>query len=75
LEKNIEPAQRSIAITPATGRTHFMLAVAYRRPGRRTNEANAAFAKAVALRPGATALNIGPSTRNASPVFSTPANA
>jgi hypothetical protein len=45
-----------------------MLAVAYHRLGR-TNEANAAFAKAVALRPGATALNVGPSTRNASPVF------
>lgn len=60
--------QRSIAITPATGRTHFMLAVAYHRLGQ-TNEAHAAFAKAVALRPGATALNVGPPTRNVSPVF------
>ena len=60
--------QRSIAITPATGRTDFMLAVAYHRLGR-TNEAHAAFAKAMALRPGATALNVGPPTRNASPAF------
>ncbi len=67
-EDAISWLQRSIAITPASGRTDFMLSVAYRRLGR-TNEANAAFAKALALRPGATALNVGPPTRNSSPVF------
>lgn len=60
--------QRSIAITPASGRTYFLLAVAYQRLGR-TSEANAAFAKAMALRPGSTAVNVEPPLRNSSPVF------
>ncbi len=60
--------ERSIAITPASGRSHMMLAVAYQRLGR-TDEARAAFAKAMEIRPGSTVANIVPPLRNASPVF------
>jgi DNA-binding winged helix-turn-helix (wHTH) protein/tetratricopeptide (TPR) repeat protein len=60
--------QRSIAITPGTGRTHMLLAAACQRLGR-TDEAKAALAKALELRPGTTALNVAPPTRNASQVF------
>jgi DNA-binding winged helix-turn-helix (wHTH) protein/Flp pilus assembly protein TadD len=60
--------QRSIAITPASGRPYMLLAVAYQRMGQ-PDEARTAMAKAMALRPGSTALNIGLPTQNASPVF------
>jgi DNA-binding winged helix-turn-helix (wHTH) protein/tetratricopeptide (TPR) repeat protein len=60
--------QRSIAITPGTGRVHMLLAAAYQRSGR-PDEAKAALAKALQLRPGTTALNVAPPTKNASPVF------
>ena len=60
--------ERSIAITPASGRPYLLLAVAYQRLGR-PDEANMAFAKAMELRPGSTALNVPPSFRNASPAF------
>jgi tetratricopeptide (TPR) repeat protein len=60
--------QRSIAITSASGRTHMLLAAAYQRLGR-PNKAKAALAKGLELRPGTTALNVAPPTRNASPVF------
>lgn len=60
--------ERSIAITPASGRSYLLLAAAYQHLGR-TDEAKAALAKALALRPGSTALNVGPPTKNASPVF------
>jgi tetratricopeptide (TPR) repeat protein len=60
--------QRSIAITPGTGRTHLLLAAAYQRLNR-PNEAKAALAKAVELRPGSTAGNVLLPTTNASPVF------
>ena len=46
----------------------MLLAAAYQRLGR-PNEAKAALAKGLELRPGTTALNIAPPTRNASPVF------
>ena len=59
---------RSLAITPGTGRTHATLAAAYQRLGR-TEEARAAMAKALELRPGSTAINIGLPTKNASPVY------
>ncbi|HEX9471820.1 MAG TPA: CadC family transcriptional regulator, partial [Bradyrhizobium sp.] len=60
--------QRSIAITPGTGRTHALLAAAYQLLGR-TDEAKAAMAKTMELRPGSTAGEILPPTMNASPVF------
>jgi DNA-binding winged helix-turn-helix (wHTH) protein/tetratricopeptide (TPR) repeat protein len=59
---------RSIAITPASGRTHLLLAAAYQKLGR-TQEAKAALEKALELRPGTTVLNFVLPTRNASPLF------
>lgn len=59
--------QRSIAITPATGRSHLLLAAAYQRLGR-FEEARAAIAEGLRLRPGTTRLNVGPPMKNASPV-------
>lgn len=59
---------RSIAITPGTGRTHASLAAAYQRLGR-TDDAKAAMAKALELRPGSTAVNIVLPTKNVSPVY------
>ena len=67
-EEAINWLQRSIAITAGTGRTHAVLAAAYQRLGR-TEEARAALAKTMELRPGSTAANIALPTRNASPVF------
>lgn len=60
--------QRSIAITPASGRTHLLLAAAYQQLGR-ADEARAAMAKALELRPGSTALDVPPPTKNTSPVY------
>ncbi|MFK4498152.1 DNA-binding winged helix-turn-helix (wHTH) protein/tetratricopeptide (TPR) repeat protein [Bradyrhizobium japonicum] len=59
--------QRSIAITPGTGRSHFMLAAAYQRSGR-FEEARAAIAEGLRLRPGTTRLSVWPPMKNASPV-------
>ncbi|HEV7322668.1 MAG TPA: tetratricopeptide repeat protein [Ensifer sp.] len=60
--------KRSIAITPASGRTHFLLAAAYQQLGR-TDDARAAMAQAMKLRPGSTAHNLPPPTKNTSPVY------
>jgi DNA-binding winged helix-turn-helix (wHTH) protein/tetratricopeptide (TPR) repeat protein len=60
--------QRSIAVTPGTGRIHLLLAAAYQLLNR-PNEAKAALAKAMELRPGSTAGNVLLPARNASPVF------
>lgn len=60
--------QRSIAITPATGRTHMLLAAAYQQLGR-IEEAKAAMREGLKLRPGTTALNVAPPMKNASPAF------
>lgn len=60
--------QRSLAITPGTGRTHVVLAAAYQRLGRFA-EAQAMVKKALELRPGATAENVGPPIENTSPVY------
>ena len=60
--------QRSIAITPASGRPLMLLAAAYQRLGR-VDDAKAALSKALALRPGTTALNVAPPTIGASPVL------
>lgn len=59
--------QRSIAITPATGRSHLLLAAAYQRSGR-FDEARAAVAEGLRLRPGTTRLNVSPPMKNVSPV-------
>jgi tetratricopeptide (TPR) repeat protein len=67
-EEAVPWLQGSLAITPGSGRTHMLLAAAYQRSGR-TDEAKAALAKALELRPGTTALNVAVPTRNASPVF------
>jgi DNA-binding winged helix-turn-helix (wHTH) protein/tetratricopeptide (TPR) repeat protein len=60
--------KKSIAITPASGRPYLLLAVAYQRLGRQ-DEAKAALAKAMELRPNSTALNVAPPTRNAGQAF------
>ena len=60
--------QRSIAITPATGRSHLLLAAAYQRLGR-ADEAKAALAQTLSLRPGSTARNISPPQKNTSPRY------
>lgn len=60
--------QRSIAVTSASGRTHLLLAAAYQQLGQ-TDEARAAIAKALELRPGSTARNATPPTKNTSPVY------
>jgi tetratricopeptide (TPR) repeat protein len=67
-EEALRWLERSIAITPASGRPYLLLAVAYQRLGRH-DEAKAALAKVMELRPNSTALNIAPPTRNASQVF------
>jgi tetratricopeptide (TPR) repeat protein len=59
--------QRSIAITPGTGRSHFMLAAAYQRLGR-SEEARAAIAKGLRLRPGTNRQSVWPPMKNASPI-------
>jgi DNA-binding winged helix-turn-helix (wHTH) protein/tetratricopeptide (TPR) repeat protein len=60
--------QRSIAITPASGRPHMMMAAAYQQAGR-FEEAKAAIKDGLKLRPGTTALNIASPMKNASPIF------
>lgn len=60
--------QRSIAITPASGRSHMLLASAYQQAGR-IGEARAAMQDGLKLRPGTTALNVAPPMKNASPIF------
>jgi len=64
----IDWLQRSIAITPASGRPMMLLAAAYQRLGRQA-EAEATLTKALTLRPGTTAVNVAPPTTGASPVF------
>jgi DNA-binding winged helix-turn-helix (wHTH) protein/TolB-like protein/Flp pilus assembly protein TadD len=60
--------ERSLAITPGTGRTHMMLAAAYEALGRH-EEAKAAVAQGLQLRPGTTARNVGLPTQNQSPRY------
>lgn len=60
--------ERSLAVTQGTGRTHLVLAAAYHQLGRKA-DTQAMVAQALALRPGATADNIGPPTANTSPVY------
>jgi len=60
--------QRSIAITPASGRTHMLLAAAYQQLGR-TEEARVAMEKGRQLRPGSTTRNVPTPQQNSSPVY------
>lgn len=59
--------QRSIAITPATGRSHLLLGAAYQRSGR-FDEAKAAVAEGLRLRPGTNRRSVWPPMKNASPI-------
>jgi tetratricopeptide (TPR) repeat protein len=59
---------KSIAITPASGRSYMLLAAAYQRLGR-PDEAKAAMTKALALRPGSNASNVKLPPKNASAAF------
>lgn len=77
LNRNEEAAtflQRSIAITPGSGRPYLLLATAYQRQGR-AREAREALAKAMEMRSGSTARNIALPTRNASLTFLAASNA
>jgi DNA-binding winged helix-turn-helix (wHTH) protein/tetratricopeptide (TPR) repeat protein len=67
-EEAVPWLERSIAITPASGRPLFLLAAAYQRLGR-SDEAKAAIAQGLALRPGTTAINLGIPTKNTSPAY------
>ena len=67
-EEALQWLQRSIAITPASGRSHFLLAAAYQRLGR-ADEAKAAIAHTLTLRPNSTARNIAPPWKNTSPRY------
>ena len=60
--------ERSIAITPASGRPLLLLATAYWRLGR-TEDAKAALAAALKVRPGSTVQNVALPTKNASAAF------
>jgi DNA-binding winged helix-turn-helix (wHTH) protein/tetratricopeptide (TPR) repeat protein len=60
--------ERSIAITPASGRPLMLLAAAYQETGR-TDQAKAALARALEIRPGSTANNIALPPKNASAAF------
>ena len=59
---------KSIAITPASGRSYMLLAAAYQRLGR-PDEAKAAMDKALLLRPGSNASNVKLPPKNASAAF------
>ena len=67
-EEAVPWLQRSIAITPATGRSYMLLSAAYQGSGRPA-EAKAAMEKGMALRPGSNLENVALPSRNASPTF------
>ncbi len=60
--------EKSIAITPASGRPLMLLASAYQRTGR-TEQAKAALARAMEIRPGSNAVNIALPPKNSSAAF------
>ena len=60
--------QRSLAITPGSGRTYMLLSAVYQQLGR-PDEARAAMAKGIALRPGSNLGNTALPPNNASPIF------
>lgn len=59
---------KSIAITPASGRPHMLLAAAYQQLGQH-DEAKSAMDKALALRPGSNTGNVKLPGKNASAAF------
>jgi DNA-binding winged helix-turn-helix (wHTH) protein/tetratricopeptide (TPR) repeat protein len=61
--------EQSLAITPGTGRTHMLLAVAYQALGR-PDDAKKAMAKGLELRPGTNARNVQLAPKNESARFS-----
>lgn len=67
-EAAVDWLERSIAITPASGRAHMLLAAAYQNLGR-SGDARKAFAKAMEIRPDSTARNISLPARNASETY------
>ncbi|SMQ70157.1 DNA-binding winged helix-turn-helix (wHTH) domain-containing protein [Devosia lucknowensis] len=60
--------EQSIAITPASGRSHMLLAATYVRLGR-LQEAADALARAMELRPASTVGNIFPTSETMSPIM------
>lgn len=62
--------ERSLAITPGSGRTQMMIAAAYQALGRH-EEARALITKGLQLRPGTTAENVGLPPKNQSPRYMT----
>ncbi|MBB3610907.1 winged helix-turn-helix domain-containing protein [Rhizobium sp. BK602] len=71
LDRNVEAIgllERSIAITPGSGRSYMLLATAYRRLGRK-KEAWEALLKGMALRPDFTVRTLPLSSRNASDTY------
>lgn len=60
--------ERSIAITPASGRPLMLLSAAYQRAGR-PEQAKAALARALQVRPGSTVENIKLPRKNSSAIF------
>ncbi len=60
--------QRSLAITPGSGRSYMLLSAAYQGSGRPA-EAKAAMEKGMALRPGSNLSNTALPSKNASPTF------
>lgn len=60
--------QKSLAITPGSGRTHMLLSAAYEKLGRPI-EAKAAMARGLELRPGSNLSNVALPPKNASPIF------
>ena len=60
--------QRSLAITPGSGRTYMLLSAVYEQLGR-PDEARTAMAKGIALRPGSNLSNTALPPKNASPIF------
>ena len=67
-EEAVPWLQRSLAITPGTGRTQMLLAGAYQRLGR-FDEATAAMAEALKQRPDSKLENIGMPRKNTSPLW------
>ena len=63
---------KSIAITPASGRSYMLLAAAYEDLGQKA-EAKAAMEQALSLRPGSNLSNVPLPTKNASPIYLTAA--
>ncbi len=60
--------QRSLAISPGSGRTYMLLSAVYQQLGR-PDEARAAMAKGIALRPGSNLSNTALPPKKASPIF------